>query len=103
MTLWTMVAIIVVAGVVGETIKAYFKAKEKSGVNDALVREKLQRYEQEMEALRKRVRNLETIAAEAPGEFTSQEMKDSDEFDFDSHDEFNEKLINQLARKKAKE
>ena len=68
MTLWTMVAVIVIAGVVGETIKAYFKSKEKSGANDAKVNERLMRYEQEMDALRKRVRNLEAIAAGAPGE-----------------------------------
>jgi hypothetical protein len=102
MTLWTMVAVIVIAGVVGETIKAYFKSKEKSGNSDAQTKEKLLRYEQEMDALRKRVRNLEAIAAGAPGDFTSEEMKDADQFDFDTTDEFNEKLVNQLARKKTR-
>lgn len=102
MTLWTMVAVIVIAGVVGETIKAYFKSKEKSGVNDAQFKEKLMRYEQEMDALRKRVRNLEAIAAGAPGEFSAEDVNDADQFDFDSTDEFNEKLVNQLARKKTR-
>lgn len=102
MTLWTMVAVIVIAGVVGETIKVYFKSKEKSGANDAKVNEKLMRYEQEMDALRKRVRNLEAIAAGAPGEFSMDDLKETDTFDFDTTDEFNEKLVNQLARKKTK-
>lgn len=102
MTLWTMIAVIVIAATVGETIKAYFKSKEKSGANDSQVRERLMRYEQEMDALRKRVRNLEAIAAGAPGEFNLDDMKEADTFDFDTTDEFNEKLVNQLARKKTK-
>jgi len=102
MTLWTMVAVIVIAGVVGETIKAYFKSKEKSGANDSQLKERLMRYEQEMDALRKRVRNLEAIAAGAPGEFSMNDLKEADNFDFDTTDEFNEKLVNQLARKKNK-
>jgi hypothetical protein len=102
MTLWTMIAVIVVVATIGETIKAYFKSKEKSGANDAQLKEKLKRYELEMEALRKRVRNLETIAAGAPGEFSVNDTVEADQFDFDSTDEFNEKLVNQLARKKTR-
>lgn len=102
MTLWTMVAVIVIAATIGETIKAYFKSKEKSGANDAQLKEKLMRYEQEMDALRKRVRNLEAIAAGGPGEFGMDEMKDADSFDFDTTDEFNEKLVNQLAKKRTR-
>ncbi len=52
--------------------------------------------------MRKRVRNLEAIAAGAPGEFSMNDMKETDDFDFDSTDEFNEKLVNQLARKKTR-
>jgi hypothetical protein len=102
MGLWTMIAVIVVVATIGETIKVYLKTKEKSGAFDTQVKEKLLRYEQEMEALRKRVRNLEAIAAGAPDEFSMKDVNETDHFDFDSTDEFNEKLVNQLARKKTK-
>lgn len=102
MSFWTVMAIMVVAGVLGETLKAYFKSKEKAAANDDQFKEKIRRYELEMEALRKRVRNLEVIAASSPGDFQGDPAADPDQFDFESEDEFNEKLINQLARKKTK-
>ena len=102
MSVWTMIAIIVVAGTLGEVIKSYFKSKERADKGDSKLNERLQRYELEMEAMRKRIRNLEVIAAGAPGEFQNEDLSDPDKFDFETEDEFNEKLINQLARKKTK-
>lgn len=102
MGLWTMVAVIVVAATIGEVLKAYFKSKDRAEKVDGQLKDRFQRYESELEALRKRVRNLEAIAATSPDEFTGQSMADADNFDFESEDEFNKKLINQLAKKKTK-
>jgi hypothetical protein len=102
MSLWTMIAVIVVAGTLGEVIKSYFKSQERAEKGDAKLNDRLQKYELEMEAMRKRIRNLEVIAAGAPDEFQSEDLSDPDKFDFESEDEFNEKLINQLARKKTR-
>ncbi|HAC16598.1 MAG TPA: hypothetical protein DCE78_11750 [Bacteroidetes bacterium] len=97
-----MVAVIVVAATLGEVLKSYFKSKERADKGDSKLTERLQRYELEMEAMRKRIRNLEVIAAGSPGDFQQEEMIDPDKFDFETEEEFNEKLINQLARKKTK-
>lgn len=102
MGLWTMIAVIVVAATLGEVLKSYFKSKERAENVDTQLKERLQRYELEMEAMRKRIRNLEVIAAGSPEDFQADEMIDPDKFDFETEDEFNEKLINQLARKKTK-
>ena len=41
-----------------------------------------------METMRKRIRNLEVIAAGAPDEFQSEDLSDPDKLDFESEDEF---------------
>lgn len=102
MSLWTMVAVIVVAATMGEVLKSYFKSKGNPAKVEELIKQKMGRYEEEIDALRKRVRNLEIIAASSPEEFQGTSMPDADSFDFESEDEFNEKLVNQLAKKKAK-
>lgn len=102
MTLWTMIAVIVIAGSIAEVFKAYFKKKSSGEEIENIMKNQMSRYENELQVLRKRVRNLEVIAATSPDDFQASGSPDSDEFDFESEDEFNEKLINQLARKKQK-
>lgn len=102
MSLWTMVAIIVVAGVIGDVLKQRYKAKGNSEKTAEIIDEKTRRIESEMEVLRKRVRNLEAIAATAPDEFRASGSQSSDFTDLgsDDVDAFNERLVNQLARRK---
>jgi hypothetical protein len=102
MGMWTMIAVIVVAGVIGEILKTYFKSQGNAQKVSKVLDERLQDYQQEMDGLKKRIRNLETIAATSPEDFQGASMSDADDFDFESTDEFNEKLVNQLSRKKQK-
>lgn len=102
MSLWTMIAVIVVAGVIGEILKSYFKSQGSSQKVLQVLDDRMREYQQEMDGLKKRIRNLETIAATSPEEFQGASMSDAEDFDFESTDEFNEKLVNQLSRKKQK-
>lgn len=102
MSLWTMIAVIVVAGVIGEILKSYFKSQGSSQKVSQVLDDRMREYQQEMDGLKKRIRNLETIAATSPEEFQGASMSDAEDFDFESTDEFNEKLVNQLSRKKQK-
>jgi len=106
MSMWTFLAIFLTAAVIGEVFKQRYKAMAKTGMGiEPKLQELEQRYNVEIEALRKRVRNLETIAASDPDEFS----RKSASFDsgMDIHDEtdaeeLNERLVNQLARKRTR-
>jgi hypothetical protein len=102
MTLWTMIAVIVVVGVLGDVLKQRYKSKGTSQETAEVIQDHTRKLEIEMEALRKRVRNLETIAATAPDEFRSGGMSAENDVDLDADndDEFNERLVNQLAKRK---
>jgi hypothetical protein len=102
MNLWAMIAIIVVAGSIAEVLKAYFKRKSSGEEVEKILKTQIAHYEDELQVIKKRIRNLEVIAATSPDEFQDTGIQDSDEFDFESEDEFNEKLVNQLARKKLR-
>lgn len=102
MNLWAMIAIIVVAGSIAEVLKAYFKRKSSGEEVEKILKTQMARYEDELQVMKKRIRNLEVIAATSPDEFQDAGMQVGDEFDFESEDEFNEKLVNQLARKKQR-
>lgn len=102
MTMWTMIAIVVVAGCATEIAKHYFKRTSVSDEGMSRIKEVINSQNKEIEALKKRIRNLEAIAATSPDEFRGTSMQDADEFDHESEEEFNEKLINQLARKKSR-
>jgi hypothetical protein len=97
-----MIAVIVVAGVIGEILKSYFKSQGNSQKVSQVLDDRMREYHQEMDGLKKRIRNLETIAATSPEDFQGASMSDVEDFDFESTDEFNEKLVNQLSRKKQK-
>jgi len=103
MSLWAMIAIIVVAGSIAEVFKAYFKKKSSGEEVEKLLKTQMSRYENEIEVMKKRIRNLEVIAATSPDDFQETMEQDGDAFDFESEDEFNEKLVNQLARKKQRD
>jgi hypothetical protein len=102
MSLWTMIAVIVVAGSIAEVLKSYFKRKSSGEEVDKLLKTQMSRYENELEVIKKRIRNLEVIAATSPDDFQDTANQDGDAFDFESEDDFNEKLVNQLARKKRR-
>lgn len=100
MNLWVFLTIIIVAGILSEMMKHYFKYKSKA--TDALeprMEAMNARHSEEIEALKQRVRNLEAIAAAAPEDFSG---VDNVDFDTSDEEELNEKLINQLARKKTR-
>lgn len=102
LNLWTFLTIIVVAGIISEIMKSYFKSKASSEEMEQMIKERFKRYEAEMETLRKRVRNLEVIAATEPEEFQGMTSDQYDEFNIEDVEEFDEKLVNQLAKKKQK-
>lgn len=100
MNLWTFLTVIIVAGIVSEVLKSYFKHKSSGEEVKKLVKDQVKRHDAELETLRKRVRNLEVIAASDPGEFQGLTADDVSDFDTEDSDELNERLVNQLARKK---
>lgn len=106
MSLWTFLAIFLTAAVVGEVLKQRYKAMAKTGFGlEPKLQELEQRYNVEIEALRKRIRNLETIAASAPDEFSRKSAAFDSGIDIDDEtdaEELNERLVNQLARKKTR-
>ena len=105
MTLWTFLTIFLTAAVIAEVIKARYKAKARSGPDlEPKLIELQKRYDVELEALRKRIRNLETIAASDPDDFQRKAhgFTDLDDFNETNVDAVNERLVNQLARKKTR-
>jgi hypothetical protein len=105
MTLWTFLTIFLTAAVIAEVIKAHYKAKSRSGSDlEPKLQEMQKRYDVEMEALRRRIRNLETIAASDPEDFErkSQSFTSEDDFNETDSEDVNERLVNQLARKRIR-
>ncbi|MCC5926409.1 MAG: hypothetical protein JJU41_07590 [Bacteroidetes bacterium] len=105
MTLWTFLTIFLTAAVIAEVLKARYKAKARSGADlEPKLLEMQKKYDVEMEALRKRIRNLETIAASDPDDFERKAQSFSMEDDFNETDseDVNERLVNQLARKRTR-
>lgn len=101
MTLWTFLTIIVVAAIISEVIKSNYKMKAKTAGNLEPRIEALEnKHKREMESLRNRVRNLETIAASDPDDFQRGGMNMDVDLDAENPEELNQKLVNQLARNK---
>lgn len=92
MSVFEMVAIIVTVSVLGGIITKYLELKKGSGSGD--VAKQLKAQEAEMEALKKRIRTLETIIATEP-EPRRLEL-DEDIISYDA------KLENQLAKTKKR-
>jgi hypothetical protein len=102
MTLWTFLTIIITAGIISEVIKARYKYKAKASDQlEPRMQAMSERYDHELEAMKKRIRNLEAIAASDPQDFRSTGFEMEDDLDSANSDELNEKLVNNLARKRT--
>jgi len=102
MTLWTFLTIIITAGIISEVIKSRYKYKSKAADQlEPRMQAMAERYDQELEALKKRIRNLEAIAASDPQDFRSSGFEMDEDLDSTDSDELNEKLVNNLARKRS--
>ena len=98
MGLWTMITVIVVVSVLGGIISDYLKHRTKAvAANMDEYEARLNKMNKEMDALKQRIRNLETIAVAEPSDLV---MDVDEDFGSETDEAFNEKLINQLAKKK---
>lgn len=97
MGVFEMVAIIVTVSVVGGIITKYIEHKKGGLAADA--GKQFKQMEAEVESLKKRVRNLETIVALEPSDNLLELGNEPDVKDLDS---FDERLVNQLAQHKKR-
>ncbi len=95
MGVFEMVAIIVTVSVFGGTISKWLETRKGSLGGDAAKR--LERQEQELEALKKRIRNLETIVALDPSERLGASTDEPL-----SLEAYEDRLENQLAKQKKR-
>jgi hypothetical protein len=94
MGVFEMVAVIVTVSVIGGIITKWLETKKGLG-GEATKR--LERQEQELDALKKRIRNLETIVALEPSERLGTSTDESI-----SLEAYEDRLENQLAKQKKR-
>jgi hypothetical protein len=97
MGVFEMVAVIVSVSVFGGIITKYMEMRKGSMSGDA--GKQFKQMEAEVESLKKRVRNLETIVALEPSDKLLELGNEPDVKDLDS---FDERLVNQLAQHKKR-
>lgn len=97
MGVFEMIAIVVTVSVMGGILSKYIEQKKGGVSGDA--GKQLKQLESEVESLKKRVRNLETIVALEP---TNKFIELGNEPDVKDLDSFDERLVNQLAQHKKR-
>lgn len=97
MGVFEMVVIVVTVSIIGGIITKYMEMKKGGMTGDSGKQLKLM--ESEVESLKKRVRNLETIVALEPSDNLLELGNEPDIKDMDS---FDERLVNQLAQHKKR-
>ena len=107
MNLWTFLALIIIASIVFD----YFKQREKSKQKLSSTNKEVDRLEDELAAMKKRIQNLEAIAANDPDEFaqnardfdgTRSEESSESEFSMSNDLDRNQSRVSELARKRRR-